>query len=399
MGGVDTEDVSTRKIRLAIVGSPDLEFYGGTQINVIQLANFLSQHGYEVTAFGSGTYFKRREVKLGNGIRYYPNSFRFDPFAWEPVLKASSGVSEPLIGLFTSRKVAKTVGIFDIYYFTAPKFVLYALSKYVIGDKPLIIGNHGTYIEYLSSKSDFLSKSLLNLFDSIFLKYAGMKNTIIHAQNNLQMEHYIKRGIDSKKIFVIPQCDVDFSLYSVRDNDKFRVVFLNRLSSDKGADFIAEIAKRCEEIDFIVIGDGPLRNRLGERCGANVRLTGFLSESAKDEELSNCDAMINLSKYESLSISSVEGIASGLTVISLNSTSGLSFIHEKIPEAVLFADGTFESATSAIKRIKNEKDSDRKRFMEKKLKIQSKGEAVFDKKVIISKMVELFQTVESQARA
>ena len=37
--------------------------------------------------------------------------------------------------------------------------------------------------------------------------------------------------------------------------------------------------------------------------------------------------------------------------------------------------------------------------MQKKLKIRSKGEAVFDKKVIISKMVELFKTVESLAKA
>ena len=396
---IDTVDASSKEKSVAVIGSPDLEFYGGTQVNVLQLANFLSQSGYRVTIYGSGTYFKRREVELGNNIRYFPHSFRFDPFSWEPILKASSGISEPLIGMFTSRKVAKTVGTFDIYYFTAPKFVMYALSKHVIRDVPLIIGNHGTYIEYLSSKSDFLSKSLLNLFDSIFLKYVGMKNTFIHAQNNLQMEHYIKRGIDAKKIFVIPQCDVDFSLYSVKDNDKFRVVFLNRLSSDKGADFIAEIAKRCEEIDFIVIGDGPLRNRLDERCGPNVKLTGFLSESAKNEELGNCDAMINLSKYESLSISSIEGIASGLTVISRNSTSGLNFIHEKIPESVLFADGTVESTCCVIKQIKNEKDSDRKKFVEKKLKIRSKGEAVFDKKVIIGKMVELFKTVQSLARA
>ena len=389
MGGVDTEDVSPRKMRLAIVGPPDLEFYGGTQVNVIQLANFLSQNGYEVTAFGSGTYFKRREVKLGNGIRYYPNSFRFDPFAWEPILTVSSGVSEPLIGLFTSRRVAKTVGIFDIYYFTAPKFVLYALSKYVIGDKPLIIGNHGTYIEYLSSRKGFISKSLLNLFDSIFLKYAKAKNTVVHAQNTLQKEHYVKRGFEAKRVFVIPQCDVDFSKFKVRDNDQFRVLFLNRLSNDKGAHLIPNITNDCKDIEFVVIGDGPLMGLLKEKCGSNVRLTGFLSEEDKEDEVGKCDALLNLSRYESLSISSIEGIASGLTVVSRNKTSGLSLIQDKVRESVLFGEGTAGSISSIIRKIKGEKENDKRQFLEKKLRIRSTGESVFDKRVITSEMLEL----------
>ena len=338
-------------------------------------------------------------MQLRNDVLYFPNSFSFDPFAWEPILKASSGVSEPLIGMFTSRRVARTVGHFDIYYFTAPKFVLYALSKYLIKDEPMIIGNHGTYVEYLTARGDFISGSLLNLFDSVFLKYVNMKKAIIHAQNNEQMEHYIKRGIDPKKIFVIPQCDVDFSFYKARDNDRFRVVFLNRLSGDKGADMIPEIAERCKNVDFVVIGDGPLKNFLKERCGPNVRLTGFLSESEKEEELACSDVMINLSNYESLSISSVEGVASGLTVISRKCTSGLKFIHGKIPESTILTEGTVEKICLAITQTRNEKESDRKSFFDKKLRIRYKGEEMFDRKVIIGKMIELFTAAESLAKA
>ena len=49
----------TRKVRVAIVGSPDLEFYGGTQVTVIHLSGLLQRSGYDVTVLGSGTFFDR----------------------------------------------------------------------------------------------------------------------------------------------------------------------------------------------------------------------------------------------------------------------------------------------------------------------------------------------------
>ncbi|MDA8056344.1 MAG: glycosyltransferase family 4 protein [Thermoplasmatales archaeon] len=383
------ETMEASKKRVAIVGSPDLEFYGGTQVDVIQLANLLSESGYEVTIYGSGTYFRRREVDLRKGIQYFRNSFGFDPFSFHSILTLTSGVSEPLIGMFTAKRISRVVGAYDAYYITAPKFVLYALTKYVIRNQPVVIGNYGTYIEYLMSRENFISKSLINLFDSIFLKYAKSKNYTIHALNTVQRDHYLKMGIDASNIFIIPQCDVDFSKFKVRDNDQFRVLFLNRLSNDKGAHLIPDIANDCKDIEFVVIGDGPLMGLLKEKCGSNVRLTGFLSEEDKEDEVGKCDALLNLSRYESLSISSIEGIASGLTVVSRNKTSGLSLIQDKVRESVLFGEGTAGSISSIIRKIKGEKENDKRQFLEKKLRIRSTGESVFDKRVVTSEMLEL----------
>ena len=376
---------------VAIVGSPNLEFYGGTQVNVIQSAEILSALGFKITIFGSGTYFERRNVDLGEKIGYVKNAFPFDPFSWKIVQKVSRGVSEPLIGMFTSGKIMKIVGNHDSYYFTAPKFIFRSISGRIDSSKRVLLANHGTYLEFLSSRRGLLSSALINLFDSIFLKYANSENTFIHTQNTFQREHYLKRGIPGERIFLIPQCDVDFSRYSVRNNDEFRVLFLNRLSKDKGAHLIPNITNECKDVEFVVIGDGPLMYRLREECGQNVRFTGFLSEKDKEDEVGKCDVILNLSSYESLSISSIEGIASGLTVVSKNETSGLSFIREKVPGAVLFGDKTVDSMSSIIRKIKKEKENDRRQFLENKLRIRSNGEPVFDKSVVTNEMVELFR--------
>ncbi|MEM3908374.1 MAG: glycosyltransferase family 4 protein, partial [Nitrososphaerota archaeon] len=358
----ERENLNNEKMNVAIVGSPDLEFSGGTQINVIQLATLLSRSGFKVTIFGSGTYFVRREVVLEDGIEYRKNAFNLDPFAWRTVQRISKGVSEPLIGMFSSRYIYKKIKGYRIYYFTAPKFVLYSFLKHSSHKEKVIVGNHGTYIEYLSSKKSFISKSLLNLFDSIFLKYIKRNDIYIHAQNNSQAKHYVERGIDPNRIAVVPQCDVDFSSYTMKKNEAFRILFLNRVSKEKGANLIPEIARNLRDIEFIVIGDGPLLSYLRKECPSNVKIKGFLPESKKKEEMAECSLMLNLSEYESLSISSIEGIACGQRILSLRRTTGLEFIHEKVPEAVIFSDGSVEGICREIMRIKEFMEKDRDKF-------------------------------------
>ncbi|MEM3192195.1 MAG: glycosyltransferase family 4 protein [Candidatus Parvarchaeota archaeon] len=384
---------SLAKVKVAFVGAPDLEFYGGTQKTVILLATLLSKSNYDVTIFGSGTYFERRQIEIDNSIKYERNAFRLDPLAWRAVQMLSRGVSEPLIGMFTSRYVFKKIKGYDIYYFTAPKFLLYSFLKHNKGNARVIVGNHGTYYEYLSSRNDFISRSLLNLLDSILLKYLNRRGTYVHAQTLSQEEHYKNRGISGDKVFVIPLCDVDFSSYALKKNKILKVVFLNRLSEDKGADLIPVIAKICKDIEFEVIGAGPLMNLIKKVSPENVKIEGFLPEKEKREKMEECDIMLNLSKYESLSTSSIEGIACGQRILSLRRTTGLEFIHEKVPEAVIFSDGSVEGICREIMRIKEFMEKDRDKFEEVKSVIRAKGEQIFDRKIISEKMKELFQKV------
>ena len=395
---IESEPSASERKRIAIVGSPDLEFYGGTQVNVIISAGILSSMGFDVAIFGSGTYFERRNIDLGEKIGYVKNAFPFDPFSWKIVQKVSRGVSEPLIGMFTSRKIMKIVGNRDGYYFTAPKFIFRSISGRIDSSKRVLLANHGTYLEFLSSRKDLLSRALINLFDSIFLKYANRQNTFIHTQNTFQREHYLNGGIPEERIFLIPQCDVDFSRYTVRKNDEFRVLFLNRLSKDKGAHLIPTITNKCSGVSFIVVGDGPLLNEIKSNAGQNVRLTGFLSEEEKEREVERCDAILNLSNYESLSISSIEGLAAGLRIISKERTSGLNFISESVEGAVNFSDGSVGGICEIVEKIRREREEDPGKFVEGKEGIRKRAADIFDRKVIDRKMEMMFKAVFRTAR-
>ena len=377
--------------RVAIIGSPDLEFYGGTQVNVIHSALLLHRLGFSVTIFGSGTYFERRNVELDEGIKYMRNAFPFSILSRKFILRVTRGVVEPLLGALSSRRIFSVVGGYDSYYFTAPKFIFSAVTKRLGGEKNVLLANHGTYMEFLSSRRIFAAASLINLFDSVFLKYANRRKTFIHVQNRFQMEHYLKRGFSEEMIFLIPQCDVDFSKYITKDNDSFRVLFLNRLSKDKGAHLIPEIARICGDVEFVVVGDGPLMEKMKSNAPANMKMKGFLPEEEKVREVEGCDVIINLSNYESLSISSIEGLAAGLIVISKEETSGLKFIGESVEGSVLFAGGSVEGVCNLIHRLKGEKESGRGNFAERKRAIRERAMEVFDVAVIDRKMEDMFR--------
>ncbi len=386
----------TRKVRVAIVGSPDLEFYGGTQVTVIHLSGLLQRSGYDVTVFGSGTFFERAGVKLEEGVQYVKDSFHFDPLSWRAVQSVTRGVSEPLIGFLSPRRSYRKMKGFDIYYFTAPKFLFYVFSKYNKERKGVILANHGTYMEFLSSRKNFVFRSLVKFFDSVFLKYANGEGVIIQTQNYWQRDHYIERGIDERKIQVIPLCIVDFSKYNVKNNGTFSVLFLNRLSYEKGAHLIPKIANICSEIDFVVVGDGPLKGAIMGAGMGNVRVTGFIPEKEKIDEIEKCDVMMNLSDFESLSTSSVEGLASGLLILSRERTSGLEFISGNVPGAVRFSDGSLENICVVLREIKREKERDPAKFFEAKKETRERGASVFDLNVLDKKMLELFSLAEER---
>ena len=389
-GGGEGDSGSIGK-SVAIIGSPDLEFYGGTQVDVIYSARILLRMGHRVTIFGSGTYFDRRNVKLEDGIKYIRNAFPFSPFSRKSILRITGGVVEPLLGALSSRRIFSIVGGYDAYYFTAPKFIFSAVARRLEGKKSVLLTNYGTYVEFLSSRRVFAATSLVNLFDSIFLKYADRRKTFIHVLNRFQMEHYLKRGFSAEMIFLIPQCDVDFSKYITKDNDSFRVLFLNRLSKDKGAHLIPEIARICGDVEFVVVGDGPLMEKMKSNAPANMKMKGFLPEEEKVREVEGCDVIINLSNYESLSISSIEGLAAGLIVISKEETSGLKFIGGSVEGSVLFAGGSVEGVCNLIHRLKGEKESGRGNFAERKRAIRERAMEVFDVAVIDRKMEDMFR--------
>lgn len=92
-----------------------------------------------------------------------------------------------------------------------------------------------------------------------------------------------------------------------------RVCFAGRMAPEKNIGRIIDAAARLPEIEFLLIGDGPLRSELEMRAGglANVHFTGWLSRPALISALDSCSLLLLPSEFETFGSVALEALARG----------------------------------------------------------------------------------------
>ena len=131
------------------------------------------------------------------------------------------------------------------------------------------------------------------------------------------------------RIRVIPNI-VDLSDIGFRRRDQFPFkswVYVGGLMQHKGVQLLVRAfevyAKRHDQgARLTLVGDGPLRDWVemyasSHGIGHAVELTGPVEHSALNGYLEAADVMVHLSPVETFGIASLEGIASGLPVVSM----------------------------------------------------------------------------------
>ena len=337
-------------MRALIIGSADLKYDGGGERNAVQIAEILMRMGYDVTLMGSGYPFIRKN-NVNVKFNYIENAFSDDIFSNRHLMKLTNGISMGFIGLFSFNKIWEKIKGYDLYYFVTPNFIFRnAVKKFARLDKPpaVILANHGSYFEILDNHKFFgnLIKYILNI-----MIFSGITGKIsVQAQNIYQKNFYINQNF--KDVYLIPQNNIDFNKYKIEDHDGFNVVFLNKITKNKGSKLLFKIIKHApKDIHFDIIGYGNMNKLRKKFKNYNVTFHGFVDENTKIEILARSDVMINLSKYESLSITSIEGLASGLYIIAPK-ISGLEYI-KSMTEYMSIVKRNYISYINEIKRIKN----------------------------------------------
>jgi glycosyltransferase involved in cell wall biosynthesis len=92
-----------------------------------------------------------------------------------------------------------------------------------------------------------------------------------------------------------------------------RVCFAGRLAPEKNVDCVIAAARRVPDIEFVIAGDGPLRQTL-ERDAAdcpNVRFTGWLKRSELIDLLDSASLLLLPSSFETFGSVALEAMARG----------------------------------------------------------------------------------------
>jgi glycosyltransferase involved in cell wall biosynthesis len=99
-----------------------------------------------------------------------------------------------------------------------------------------------------------------------------------------------------------------FSLYP----DRLNVLWMGRLTRVKRPDRVIELAKHYPEVNFIMAGDGELREELEAKADENVH---FLGVQNSDEMFSLADIVLLTSDSEGMPLTLIEGQMAGVPAI------------------------------------------------------------------------------------
>jgi glycosyltransferase involved in cell wall biosynthesis len=230
----------------------------------------------------------------------------------------------PIIGIDGYRELRRVAAQNDLIYFNnayAFHDVVMSLT-HRITRRPVISSYHAvlfygdkmhdTYVNVVSRKlaRGFEAHHVLNKEDYKRLKEWGARKVFL-----------IPGGVDTQKFK---------PLNRVRKNERMRILFVGRLTEQKGVDVLCDLIKKVngqadlkKNIAFMIVGSGPLSRLVEEVSKAyeNVIYRGRIDSKSLRQAYATSDLFVMPSRYETFGVVALEAQSSGVPVIATN-TSG-----------------------------------------------------------------------------
>lgn len=307
---------------------------GGVETHLDDLCNFFNKQGYTVNvrtykAFG----VKNRGVS--DEERGYINIHRL----WWPDFDLIF-ILEPypilkfvyiFLGLFFDclfflTKNSREIDIIQAHGFIA---ALIGVSLSKLFHKRVVINTHVGFNLSKGFMTEIIKWTLLNSYKILVLTQ-GIKTSLIKLgipADKIEIYHYwVNQRIFNKQN----------SRKRLEWENKFTVLFVGRLVEVKGVRIIFDLAKILRDINFVIVGSGPIATELRQKSLSfkNVRFVGKVDNEKLPVYYSTADILLLPSKLieqeyeEGIPRVMIEALYCGLPVISTKS-GGISDIFDK----------------------------------------------------------------------
>ena len=317
---------------------------GGSESYMLYLGEHFKKLGHQVEYFGM--YDENNTV--GNSLGLYTQNMDFH----------SKGLSRflypfKIIFSFESRKkIMQVIDDFkpDIVHMNNINFqltpsIIYGIKKkgvpvvQTVHDYQMICPNHllynfdkntpcekcvkGSHFNCIKNKCihNSLVKSILGVVEAklySFLKTYKKVDLFVCPSNFLENKLLSARDYYKGKTLTIHNF-IDKNKFSDcgRKKDSY-IVYVGRLSKEKGIEYIAETAKLLPQYNFVVAGSGPDEDIL--KGIENITLAGFLTGDKLCELMKNAKLLLLPSVcYENCPLSILEAHSMGVPVVTMNS--------------------------------------------------------------------------------
>jgi glycosyltransferase involved in cell wall biosynthesis len=242
---------------------------------------------------------------------------------------------------------------------------------------------------------------LLSSLYAFSIAFHRSLNTFSAIDSFIVLNNFTKRKLveseitHNEKIQVIP----NFLSYDLKKNDfnedRQNLVYIGRLSREKGVKDVIDCAKRIPELCVKIIGTGPVEHELRESAvelQSRIQFTGYLSGEEKRKELESALAIVIPSRcYEQFPITALEAMALGKPLI-VPDISGLNEIVDDMRTGLIYEQGNIDDMAQKVNLLLQN------HALAKKLGIQArkKFEEQYSKQMYLEKVSSLYESLITQ---
>ena len=352
---------------------------GGSESYMLYLGEHFKKLGHQVEYFGM--YDENNTV--GNSLGLYTQNMDFH----------SKGLSRflypfKIIFSFESRKkIMQVIDDFkpDIVHMNNINFqltpsIIYGIKKkgvpvvQTVHDYQMICPNHllynfdkntpcekcvrGSHFNCIKNKCihNSLVKSILGVVEAklySFLKTYKKVDLFVCPSNFLENKLLSARDYYKGKTLTIHNF-IDKNKFSDcgRKKDSY-IVYVGRLSKEKGIEYIAETAKLLPQYNFVVAGSGPDEDML--KGIENITLAGFLTGDKLCELMKNAKLLLLPSVcYENCPLSILEAHSMGVPVVTMNSGGMAELVKDGVTGTLVTEPTPYGIAKKLKETIENE---------------------------------------------
>lgn len=229
------------------------------------------------------------------------------------------------------------------YQMLCPNHLFYNFVK-SMPCEDCINGSYASCIKYKCVHGSLVKSILAAIEAKLYFLLKTYKNIdlFICPSNFLRKKLLAARGYYEGKIKTIHNfIDKDKFANNNRQEDSY-IVFIGRLSKEKGIEHIAGVARLLPEYNFVVAGSGPDEELLKDI--ENIKLTGFIGGDELAELIGNAKVLLLPSLcYENCPLSILEALSMGVPVVTMKSggmaelvKDGVTgtLVDERIPEGI-----------------------------------------------------------------
>lgn len=352
---------------------------GGSESYMLYLAEHLKKMGHEVEYFGM---FDENNT-VGNSAELYTQNMDFHSKG----LKRFLYPFKIIYSFEAKKKITEVIDNFkpDIVHMNNINFqltpsIVYGIKKrgvplvQTVHDYQMICPNHllynfdkntpcekcveGSHINCIKNKCihGSLVKSLIGVIEA---KFYSLFKTYKKVDLFICPSNFLENKLLSAKDFYKGKTK---TIHNFINKEKFSIidkkedsyiVYVGRLSKEKGIENIAGAAKLLPEYTFVVAGNGPDEKML--EGIENINLKGFVSGDALTELMGNAKLLLLPSVcYENCPLSILEAHSLGVPVVTMNS-GGMAELVKNGITGTLVDEPTPEGIAKKIKEtIENE---------------------------------------------